>query len=91
VAVSEFVFVVHLSGHDEFDTVLGELAMTVLQQVGCAPDAAAELVEQLKAAVTPSLARGEGLDVQFHAHPGSCDVVAAAGHRELWRMTRRAR
>jgi hypothetical protein len=48
-----------------------------------------EIVGQLKAAVVPRLGDGVELDVQFHAHPGSCDVVVLADEREVWRTTRR--
>ena len=89
VGVSEFLFAVRLSGHEQFDSVLDELATNLLRQVGCPPPAVTETVEQLRAAVIPRLGNGVELDVQFHAHPGSCDVVVVADDRELWRTTRR--
>jgi hypothetical protein len=90
--VSELLFVVRLSGHDAFDDVIGDVTASVLQQVGCGPATAGDFVEELKHAVMPRLARGVELDVQFHIHPGSCDVVVVLvdERREVWRVTRRA-
>ena len=87
--VSQFLFAVRLSGHGQFDSVLSELATNVLRQVGCPPPAVTELVEKLRAAVTPRLVDGVELDVQFHAHPDSCDIVVVVHDREVWRTTRR--
>jgi hypothetical protein len=89
VGVSEFLFAVRLSGHESFDRLLDELAVNLLGQLGCPSPAVSEIVGQLKAAVVPRLGDGVELDVQFHAHPGSCDVVVLADEREVWRTTRR--
>lgn len=88
-AGSEFLFVMRLSGREDFDHVLKEVAANVFRHLGCAAATVAELVEALNAAVAPVLFGGTELDVQFHAHPGSCDVIVVVRDREVWRTTRR--
>ncbi len=83
----DFVFSVRLAGREPFDDVLGDLAATVLGQIGCSMPDVTVLVAQLSAAVR-SRADGESeFDVQFRAHAGSCEVVVSVRDREIWRSS----
>jgi hypothetical protein len=83
------MFAVRLSGHARFDTVLGDLAANVFRHLGCPSGTVTRLVEQLNAAVVPGLNGDADLDVQFHAHGESCEVVVFTRSREIWRTTHR--
>jgi hypothetical protein len=83
------MFAVRLSGHARFDGVLGDVAANVFRHLGCASGTVIELVEELNAAVTPGLNGDADLDVQFHAHGESCEVVVFTLSREIWRTTYR--
>ena len=89
VAVSEFRFVIRLSGREPFDGVLEEVAANVFRHLGCASPVVTDLVAQLNAVVGPTLGGSEELDVQFHAYSGCCEVVVVVDDQEVWRMTRR--
>jgi hypothetical protein len=88
VAIPEFVFVVQLSGCRHPHEVLNQVAENVFSHVGCTAATVSELASQLSSAIAGHLAAAEELQVAFHAHPGSCDVIVTARDREVWRMTR---
>ena len=77
------------AGRDQVGPILSDVAANVFQQVGCAPDAVAELVRDLSGAVMPGADRGEHVDVQFRARAGSCEVIVSVDDREIWRTSRR--
>jgi hypothetical protein len=83
------MFAVRLSGHARFDNVLSDVAANVFRHLGCGSGAVASLVEELKAAVRPGLNGDADLDVQFHAHGESCEIVVLTRSREIWRTTHR--
>ncbi len=70
----DFVFSMSFAGRDQIGPILGDVAANVFQQVGCEPDAVAELVRDLSGAVMPGAEPGEHVDVHFRAHGGSCEV-----------------
>lgn len=85
----EFVFALDLSDEPPFDTMLGELAGSVLKYVGYQPAAVEELRSALKGALSAGLSNGyKRCDVRFRAHSGELVItVAYAGHGE-WRTAR---
>jgi hypothetical protein len=88
VPVSEFVFVVRLSGCQRVQEVLGEVASNVFRHVGCTSTAVTELAAQLSSIIDRHRGDAAELQVAFHAHPGSCDVVVTTRDGEIWRMNR---
>jgi hypothetical protein len=68
---------------------VSDVAASVFQNVGCDPDAVAEVIRDLNAAVLPGTDRGEPVDVQFRARGGSCEVIVRVDEREIWRTSRR--
>jgi hypothetical protein len=89
VSTPDFLFAMRFAGRDPIGPVLGEVAANVFQQVGCAPDAVAELVRDLGRAVVPGANGGEHVEVQFRGEAGSCEVIVRVDDREIWRMSRR--
>jgi hypothetical protein len=87
VGVTEFVFVVQLTGCDQVDGVLGEVATNVFRHVGCTSAAVTELAEQLSSVITSNLVNAVDLQVAFHAHDDACDVIVTSRDREVWRTT----
>jgi hypothetical protein len=87
VSFPEFLFALKLAGRDQFDHVLAEVAATVFRHVGCGPAVVADLLKELDAAVLPG-DEGVGLDVQFRARGGACEVIVFVREREIWRASR---
>ena len=85
--VTEFFFAVKLTGCDQVDGVLGEVAANVLRHVGCTSDAITELASQLSSVVTSNLVNAIDLQVAFHGRSGACDVIVTSREREVWRTT----
>ncbi len=81
-----FLFSMKFAGGEAIEPVLDELAVTVFRQVGCEPDQATRLVNELHTAVASSGGPTD-VDVQFLAHEGTCDVIVFAREREIWRAS----
>jgi hypothetical protein len=77
------------TGRDEFGPIVSDVAANVFQQAGCAPEAVAELVRDLKGAVVPCAGRADHVDVRFRTGDGSCEVIVSVDDREIWRTSRR--
>ena len=87
VAIPEFVFVVQISGCRHPHEVLNEVAANVFSHVGCTSATVSELSARLSSAIAGHLGTAAEVEVAFHAHPGSCDVVVTARDHEVWRLT----
>jgi len=88
VPTSDFLLSMRLTGREQVGSILGDVAAHVFQQIGCAPDAVAELLRDLKTAVLPNADRGDHVDVQFRARLGSCEVIVSVADHEIWRTVR---
>ena len=85
----DFLFALDLSDEPHFDTMLGELAGTVLKYVGYQPPAIDELKSALKQALSAGAANGQShCDVRFRAHAGELVITVAYQGRAEWRTTR---
>ena len=84
-STTEFVFAMRLAGRHQSDGILGEVAETVFRHLGLSAQAVADLTAQLNALISARAPGDWELDLQFTARPGSCEVVASAGNREIWR------
>jgi hypothetical protein len=89
VSTADFLFSMRLTGQDQLGTIMGDLAANVFQQAGCAPDAVAELVRDLRGVDMPDASSRDHVDVQFRAAAGSCEVIVSVDDREVWRTSRR--
>jgi hypothetical protein len=89
VSTPDFLFALRFAGQDQVGPILSDVAANVFQQVGCAPDAVAELVRDLSRAVLRGTDRGEHVVVQFRAEAGLCEVIVRVDDREIWRTSRR--
>jgi len=89
VSTPDFLFSMRLTGREQVGSILADVTAHVFEHVGCAPDAVAELVRDLRAAVMPDADRGEHVDVQFRARVGSCEVSVSVADHEIWRTVRR--
>jgi hypothetical protein len=84
----EFFFAMTLPERDTFDELIDEVTTTVFRHVGCGSAAIADMVQQLHAVVPPMAGDAAGLDVQFRARGGACEMVVRLRDRELWRASR---
>jgi hypothetical protein len=85
----EFLFALDLSDEPHFDTMLAELAGTVLKYVGYQPAAIEELRGAVKAALTAGAGNGHRrCDVRFRAHSGELHITVAYAGGAEWRTTR---
>ena len=85
----EFLFALDLSDEPHFDTMLGELAGTVLKYVGYQPP----MVDELKGAIKTALLAGatnghRQCDVRFRAQQGELVITIAYAGRDEWRTVR---
>jgi hypothetical protein len=78
-----------LTGCDQTDEVLSDLAEHICRHVGCGSAAVAEVIEELKAILSREPELEGALDVQFRCRPESLDVSVSARGRELWFTSRR--
>jgi hypothetical protein len=84
----EFLFALDMSGEPPFDTMLAELARTVLGHVGYASSAIDALSSELRLALTERAANGQRrCEVRFIAHAGELQIVVAGADRPDWRTT----
>lgn len=85
----QFLFALKLSDEPGFDAMLGDLARCVLEQVGYAPPAIADILAKLRVALQEGADQGRrDCDVQFRAEAGQLLIVMSyAGGRE-WRVAR---
>jgi hypothetical protein len=88
VSDQDFTFTITLSSRDAFKELVGELAASVLRQVGCGPPVVTGLLDDLAAALEPHVRGTEPFDVQFHVVQGRCDVIVRQGGQERWRTSR---
>jgi len=85
----DFLFALDLSDERHFDTMLGELADTVLKYVGYQPAAVEELCSAIKQALLSGTVNGQGrCDVRFRAQAGELVITVAYPGRDEWRTTR---
>lgn len=85
----DFVFALDLSDEPHFDTMLGDLAGSVLKYVGYQPAAVEELRGALKGALSAGVSNGQSrCDVRFRAHSGELVITVAYSGRAEWRTTR---
>ena len=85
----DFVFALDLSDEPHFDTMLGDLAGSVLKYVGYHPAAVEELRDALKGALSAGVSNGQSrCDVRFRAHSGELVITVAYAGRAEWRTTR---
>jgi hypothetical protein len=85
VTPSEFVFTLRFVAADQMDTMLSDVASTVLRQVGCPPSSGTPLIGELTALIRSRVQRGSDVHVQFRAHPGACEIAVSVADREIWR------
>ncbi len=84
----EFLFALDMSGEPPFDTMLAELARTVLGQLRYQSSAIDALSGELRAALTERAANGQRrCEVRFVAHAGQLQIVVSAAGRPDWRTT----
>jgi hypothetical protein len=82
----EFLFALDMSGEPPFDTMLAELARTVLAHIGYASSAIDALSGELVTALTERAANGQRrCEVRFIAHAGELQIVIAGAGRPDWR------
>jgi predicted Zn-dependent peptidase len=85
----DFLFALDLSDEPHFDTMLGELADTVLKYVGYQPAAVEELRGAIRQALSSGNVNGQGrCDVRFRARAGELVITVAYPGRDEWRTTR---
>jgi len=85
----DFLFALDLSDERHFDTMLGDLADTVLKYVGYQPAAVEELRGAIKQALSSGTGNGQGrCDVRFRAQAGELVITVAYPGRDEWRTTR---
>ena len=85
----DFLFALDLSDERHFDTMLGDLADTVLKYVGYQPAAVEELRGAIKQALSSGPFNGQGrCDVRFRAQAGELVITVAYPGRDEWRTTR---
>ena len=77
-----------MSGAPPFDTMIAEVARTVLGQTGYASSAIDALCSQLRTALSERAANGQvRCEVRFIAHAGELQIVVAGPDRPDWRTT----
>jgi hypothetical protein len=87
VSVHEFTFAIELSGPQEANGMLSDLAARVLQQFGCVCDPG--IVEGLQKAVALTTAGDTApCSVRFTAEGGELRIDVASGARSVWRWSR---
>ena len=87
-AVQDFVFSLQVSDEPSCDAMLGELAGCVLQHLGFAPAAGAEIAAALRAALGRGSAEGRSrCDVQFRVEAAQLVVVVCYEGGDEWRTT----
>ena len=85
----DFLFALDLSDEPHFDTMLAEVAGTVLKYVGYQPAAIDELRDALKQALSAGVSNGQSrCDVRFRAHSGELQITVSYAGRTEWRTTR---
>ena len=85
----QFLFTLKLSDEPRFDAMLGDLARCVLEQVGYAPPAIADILAKFRVALQEGADQGQrDCDIRFRAEAGQLLIVMSyAGGRE-WRVAR---
>jgi hypothetical protein len=87
VSVHAFIFAIELSGRQEPNGMLSDLAARVLEQFGCACDPG--IVEGLQNAVARTTASDAGpCSVRFTAESGELRIDVASGARPVWQWSR---
>ena len=85
----DFLFALDLSDEPHFDTMLGELAGSVLKYVGYQPAA----IDEVRAALAQALKAGASnghrqCDVRFRAQSGELVITVAYAGGAEWHTTR---
>jgi hypothetical protein len=89
VADHEFVFALQLSDEPHFDTMLSEVARTLLVHVGFSAAALDELRAAIRTALKSSAPAGEPrCDVSFRAHSGHLQITIVYAGGAEWRTSR---
>ena len=85
----EFLFALEISDDADSGRMLGELCTTVLDHVGYAGPAVAELTTALSGALAQGRAKGSRrCDVRFVAHGGRLQIVVACAGAAEWQTSR---
>ena len=86
----QFRFALKVSDQPQFNAMLDDLARCVLEHVGYAPPAIADILRTLRGALDQRAAEGHReCDVQFRAEAGQLlIVVSGAGREREWRVAR---
>jgi hypothetical protein len=83
VSVHEFVFALELSDGARFDAMLADVAMAVLNAVGCSGDSLVALTALLHKAVSDGARGQHQCAIRFQAHDGQLRIaIACAGQPE---------
>jgi hypothetical protein len=89
VPIDDFFFALELSDESSFDSMVADLAGTVLGHVGFPPAAIAELTSSLRGALSAGVRRGQHkCDVRFRAHSGELRIVVSFPGLTDWHATR---
>jgi hypothetical protein len=85
----DFLFALDLSDEAHFDSMLGEVAGSVLKYVGYEPPAIEEIRGVLAQALSAGATNGQNhCDVRFRAHAGQLHITVSYAGRAEWRATR---
>ncbi|MEO8260688.1 MAG: hypothetical protein ABI868_25310 [Acidobacteriota bacterium] len=85
-STTEFVFALRVAGRDRLDGMLCDVAEAVFRHLGLPADAVQGLAVRLHTLIAADASPDADVDLLFTACPGSCEVVVAAGDREIWRQ-----
>jgi hypothetical protein len=88
VPVPEFFFSLELSDENAFDSMMNDLAATILKYAGYTPEAVAEIAGTLHGALRTAAAGGAArCDVRFSAEDGELRM-AVSSDGAAWRAAR---
>jgi hypothetical protein len=84
----DFLFVVRCSQPPpQFETMVADLAGSVLRHAGYAEPAIAELERELRSSVAGAAAAG-ACDLRFRAHAGELEIIVSKGGRPILHVSR---
>lgn len=81
------MFAMTFAGREQYDALIAEVVNAVFRDLGCPLGEMAAVVEELQALPTPGIENGCPVAIRFVGIGGSCEMVLAAGPRELWRRS----
>ena len=71
----------------QYQAVIGDVASTLLGELGCETGAIERMVVALTSVEVPGADPQAGLDIRFEGLGGSCEVTITAGNREILRRS----